>query len=68
MAITHNGGKFSVVDISDPMLPEEVIPTTNDRTNVASFKAISPDGQYMLGVDGPKLIFTICYRTTPERY
>lgn len=56
MAITHNGGKFSVIDISDPMIPEEVIPTTTDRTNVASFKAISPSGEFMLGVDGPKLI------------
>ena len=56
MALTHNGGKFSVLDISDPSSPEEVIPLTQDRTNVASFKAISPDGQYMLGVEGPKLI------------
>lgn len=56
MAITHNGGKFSIVDISDPLAPEEVVPQTPDRTNVASFKAISPDGEYLIGVEGPKLI------------
>lgn len=56
LAITHNGGKFSVIDIADPQQPEEVIPVTPDHSNHAAFKAISPDGKYMLGTDGPSLI------------
>ncbi len=56
LAITHNGGKFSVIDVSEAAQPEEVIPTTPDRSNIATFKAISPDGAYMLGTDGPNLI------------
>ena len=52
LAITHNGGKFSVIDVSVPEEPEEVIPTTVDHSNHAAFKAISPDGKYMLGTDG----------------
>ncbi len=56
LAITHNGGKFSVIDVSDPQVPEEVIPITSDHSNHAAFKAISPDGKYMLGTDGPTLI------------
>ena len=56
LAITHNGGKFSVIDVSVPEEPEEVIPTTVDHSNHAAFKAISPDGKYMLGTDGPTLI------------
>jgi hypothetical protein len=56
LAITHNGGKFSVIDVSDPQVPEEVIPVTSDHSNHAAFKAISPDGKYMLGTDGPTLI------------
>ena len=56
MAITHNGGKFSVIDVEDPADPFEVIPITQDHTNHAAFKAISPDGKYMLGTDGPTLI------------
>jgi hypothetical protein len=56
LAITHNGGKFSVIDVSVPEAPEEVIPVTPDHSNHASFKAISPDGAYMLGTDGPTLI------------
>lgn len=56
LAITHNGGKFSVIDVSIPEQPEEVIPTTPDHSNHAAFKAISPDGAYMLGTDGPTLI------------
>lgn len=56
LAITHNGGKFSVIDVSEPEQPEEVIPVTPDRSNIGTFKAISPDGAYMLGTDGPNLI------------
>ena len=56
LAVTHNGGKFSVIDVSVPEEPEEVIPTTVDHSNHAAFKAISPDGKYMLGTDGPTLI------------
>lgn len=56
MAITHNGGKFSVIDVSDANAPEEVIPVTTDHSNHAAFKSISPDGTLMLGTDGPKLI------------
>ena len=56
MAITHNGGKFSVIDVSVPDQPEEVIPVTVDHSNHAAFKAMSPNGEFMLGTDGPTLI------------
>ena len=47
------------IDVSIPEEPEEVIPTTVDHSNHAAFKAISPDGKYMLGTDGEHSFCTI---------
>jgi dipeptidyl aminopeptidase/acylaminoacyl peptidase len=49
LVVTHHGvnGRFSVIDIEDPLNPIEIV-GTNDF-NKATFKTISPDGEYILG-------------------
>lgn len=49
LVVTHHGvnGRFSILNIEDPLNPVELI-GANDF-NKATFKTISPDGQYMLG-------------------
>ncbi|MFT5682865.1 MAG: dipeptidyl aminopeptidase/acylaminoacyl peptidase [Myxococcota bacterium] len=51
MVVTHGGvdGRFSVIDVADPATPEEIV-STND-TNRMTFKAVSPDGQFILGTN-----------------
>ena len=49
MIITHNGvnGQFSIVDISDPTLPQmEVL-----KPGRATFHSASPDGRFLVGVN-----------------
>jgi dipeptidyl aminopeptidase/acylaminoacyl peptidase len=51
MVVTHGGisGRFSVVDVSDPDAPEQIV-DTNDN-NRMTFKTVSPDGQFILGTN-----------------
>jgi WD40 repeat protein len=50
MVVTHDGvnGVFTVVDVSDVDAPTSVIGTNNSHR--MTFKTLSPDGQYMMGV------------------
>ncbi len=50
LVVTHDGadGRFSVLDITDPNSPERMV-VPNDQ-NRMTFKTLSPDGQYVLGV------------------
>ena len=49
MVVTHGGinGQFSVVDISSPEEPYEIVST--NTSNRMTFKTVSPDGRYVLG-------------------
>jgi Tol biopolymer transport system component len=51
MVVTHSGNKFSIVDITEPTAPEEIVPINDNER--ASFKTLSPDGKYMFGIEGP---------------
>jgi hypothetical protein len=56
LVVTHDGanGRFSVVDISDEENPELTV-SPNDFNRV-TFKTVSPDGVYILGIRGNKMI------------
>jgi hypothetical protein len=51
MVMTYDGinGQFSVLDISDPAAPEQIVdPAPEERM---TFKTVSPDGQLMIGTE-----------------
>jgi hypothetical protein len=50
MVVTHDGinGVFTIVDVSDPDNPQRLVGPADDRR--LTFKAISPDGLWMMGV------------------
>lgn len=56
MVMTHNGinGTFSVVDVSDPLAPVQVVPPNGEQR--VTFKTISPDGQYMIGTSDTSVV------------
>lgn len=50
MVITHHGvnGTFSILDVTDPDNPTIIVEPVEEQR--VTFHALSPDGQYMLGV------------------
>jgi len=60
MVVTHQGvnGNFSIIDVSDPDLPETWLGT--EETRRATFHAASPDGEFLLTVaDGKAGLYSL---------
>jgi hypothetical protein len=55
MVVSHDGinGVFSVVDISDPSDPVQIVDPQDDKR--FTFKTVSPDGRYILGAGQGRL-------------
>ncbi len=66
MVVTHDGvnGAFTVVDVSDANAPRAVVDPADDKR--MTFKTVSPDGEWMLGVTNgtPELY---AFQTTERR-
>ncbi len=55
MVVTHDGpsGRFQVINVADPDDPTEAVGTDDDRR--ATFKALHPEGSYMIASDAGQL-------------
>lgn len=67
MVVTHDGinGVVDLVDVSDPEAPTKIM-TTSDSTRL-TFKALSPDGQWMVGNSNGTLTLYSMPDATPVR-
>jgi dipeptidyl aminopeptidase/acylaminoacyl peptidase len=54
LVVTHGGvdGRFSVFDVEEPTDPFEIVGTSD--FNRLTFKAVSPDGKFIFGTNGPE--------------